>query len=773
MLSQRADRRRDAGKARAWLIVLSLLGLAAAMGLPSGRAFLERHAAERVRKAADSPDAGEEVSRFFAAHRQSLADGLIDLGTPSRALLESNLRLLRRILVDDRLLEMPIHRLRPSEGAPRGPTSAHEWLASERGLPTCRALLKVAAKGPEGPRLEAIGALAEIAVKVPEAFAQEPLDGVRGEEIRALVALGGGVPPPANKALQLLLRSVLRAGDRLRLWSHGREASSEETLGIALRALDRLGDAVIDGDLAAALVDAPPAKGADRLLQVGALARTRHPDAWKRLLRFALGTEGERSDDPELRVAALEALGDSAPLAAVPDLREGVETAEDERISEAARAALRHAAGGAVRDWRRWKPVEGRLPLFEGAAGSPDEDAERGLMAALRFHAVHPSASLRDSSIRRSIQRALGHEAPRVRRAAARTIGEAGIIEAIGPSEIRQSEGAGPVRALIEILEDPDGGVAAAAAAALWTLTAHWPAENAPGAGIFGSWAGHLSIETEASPLRRAAWVEAWGAWWRAHRRQGQADWQLEAIESGDGARANQGASRLAALVRLGAVPAAWLSEKEKRLNAALLRAPTEGRPDIIAILGDRARPEILWEIVDGAGRGGFLIAREALGTIQRLLDRSNGRSPQSGDVALDGLLAALASRQGPPAAHINRYLDGEYEARRIDSRLRAQVERPVSPQAAADAEKRRAALLSWFPRRRDPEQLQFLVTLLEDPSDAVRDSAHSRLRTLAGRDLGSPQGPGSEVAIARWKAWASEQNPSGEEREPRLQRRP
>ncbi len=767
-------RRRSAGKARTWLILLSAVGLAAAMGVPSGRAYLDRHAVESVRKAADSPGAGRTVGLFFAAHRQSLAEGLIDLGTQSRALLESNLRLLRRILVDDRLLEMSVHRSRSPDTGLRGHYSAHDWLASEQSLPTRRALLKLASKGAGGPRGEAIDALAAIAVKVPEAFAPEPLEGVRREDIRALVALGGGIrlggaialqsapqTGPTGFAPRLILREVLGAGGRLRLWSQGKAALPEETLGIALRALDRLDDTVIDGDLAAALLSTPDAQGADRVLQVRALGRARHPDAWKRLLECAAGSEGESSDDDAASAAALEALGDSAPLAAVPGLREAIENSQDEEISEAARAALRRVVGEAVKDWRQWKPVEGRLPALAGAAGTQSgEETERGLVAALRFHAVHPSSALRDSSTRRSIQRALGHAAAQVRREAARAIGEAGITEAIGPGEFRPSEirpvGASkPAAALIEAIQDADAGVAAAAAAALWKLTAHWPAEDAPCARSFTAAAGSLSIETEASAPRRAAWIKAWEPWWQSHRRQGQADWYLEAIESGDGARVDQGARGLAVLVRLGAVPAGWFSEKEKRLDAALLRAPTEARADIIAILGERARPECLWGIVDGAGRGGFLIAREALGTIHRLLDRSIARTPVNGDVAIDGFLAALASRKGPPAAHIVRYLDGTFDARRIDGRLRAQIERPGSLQAATDAEKRRAALLPWFPRRANSSHVQFLVKLLEDPDDTVGGAAYARLKTLAGKDLGIPAGPERDEAIRRWKRWA------------------
>src|SRR6266540_657348 len=302
------------GRARFWilgsLVVLALVSLA----VPAALGYLQSRRFDYCREPAEALETSRRIQEYFSANRDALARGALLLASPDTGVLNGDLRVLLRILEDDYLLEVPVHRR--AAGDKGGVFSAHEWLAGEGSAPLRSRLAELANHDLLPIRSQAFRALSLIGLKVPESLSEAPFPAFRREHLRGLLVVAEGEPLPPGIEIRSFLREVLLSPMTLRLWQNAAQPGTAQSLALALRAVLALED-TSDGDLADAVCKSPDVDGPVRVLQAMALARAEDERAWRRLLRIAAADTAV----PQ-RMAALEALRSCAPPEAIQGLRE-------------------------------------------------------------------------------------------------------------------------------------------------------------------------------------------------------------------------------------------------------------------------------------------------------------------------------------------------------------------------------------------------------------------------------------------------------------------
>jgi HEAT repeat protein len=730
-------RERGPGRARLWVLLSAVLLLALTALSYSVVALARARQLARCREPAEGREASRRLTAFFAAHRDALSEGVLDPSGSDPAAIEGSLRMLLHILEDDTLLEAEVHR-RPSAGRGLSVHSAHAWIVEASGAPSRARLARLLSHSAPSIRDQAARALSLLAWKVPEALAGEPLPYFRREHLRALLLVQGGEPPPAEVALLPFIREGLLAPGAFRLWALGAQPGAAAASGLFLRAL-LAEEAPLRGELAEALLAAPDLAGPDRLLQIRTLGRLVHPQAWRKLIRIAGGSEPLPA-----RAEALQALRAAGPVEAIPELRELASRPTGAPLVAQVREALEHIAGARITEWPVSLPEPGRLEALRAACG-PDVSAagtlERGL-SALRFHALHPQLSASDDQAAQALLLPLSSPSPEVRLGGARALGQVAVPEAPGR--------------LIDLLADPDVRVAAAAAASLFDLTAFWPATEARVAERPGA----LPLEVAADPARLEAFAQGWKAW-----RAGAGGWNQRlaaALESGEPFRVAPAARRLQALASAGPGAGAGPPVPAERLLGSFGRASAPARAAILEALAERGDTEAiapLRKLFEPAFRADPADAWEIVHAIHRLLVRKTAAADSA--AVVDGLLDDLAARPGASAGVIARYIDSRFTASLVDERMALLLKRLAPPEGSLSqgggAGALRAGLTRWYPRAPGRDRARTLVALLSDPEPLVRFWALEHLVELSGSSFGfDPAAPPAAraEALGPWRDW-------------------
>jgi hypothetical protein len=721
---------------RVALLVAGIAGIAA--GVMAFRNQRNARLVLRAREAAEPSESRKRIEDLFAARRDALSEGVIDLSADDGTSAGS-LRILNRLLADDELLESETH-LRPrSAGGGRAVMSAHVWLASPEAAPLRDRLFHLAGHPKETIRIPAIACLGAMAVKVPEVLAEEPLFPYRREHVRAFLRLAAGDPLDPLAPARPFLREVLAAPGALRAWEKGSLADRKVVIDLALRGLLATGEP-IDGDLADGVIDATrnasdfPAP--TQVLIARILALTDHPEAWRRLVVLA------RADHPlDVRLEAIASLKIAGPAESIEGLQEAA--GSDRETSAQAQEAIEHIAGEPPSSRQGWRPDPDRLAALRRRVRT-GTDAARAV-SALLHHRFHPGPSRKDGEIERLVVAAFGSQFIEVRIEAARTAGRTGAVSALGGAG-RPQPGAPP--ALIDLLADPDFRVASAAAEALFELTAAWPAEDGHGTDAPGS----LPPELAADPARLSRWKAEWAAWKDRKIGAQRSAWLVEGLESRDPSRAIRAARSLSGLASRGGLDGAAYAALRDRLLAAFPAVPAAAKVDLLAVLGGREGAELLGDLLGKTG-GDAIDAWEIFRAIHAGAPRG---SPAPAPAAIvDVLLGILGIPQGGPmGATLVRYLDARFPPDLVDERLLAAIRAREGPRDRARAE----GAARWFPRSPDRQKALILVDLLSDPLGQVRFWSGRHLAELAGTDGGyDPEAPEPRrsEAIARWRTWA------------------